>query len=174
MPATQHIFLCGFMGCGKSTHGKKMASLLKYGFIDLDKYIQEKENKTVQFIFENEGEEEFRRLESHYLGEVIKKKESNVIALGGGTVCFNNNIDPIKKNGILVYIEMPAKALAERLQKSRQNRPLLNSLTAEALPSFIENKLKERNAFYRQAHIIVDGINLNYLQLHRSLLEFKK
>lgn len=174
MPGAQHIFLCGFMGCGKSTHGKKMAALLKYSFIDLDKYIQEKENKTVQFIFENEGEKEFRKLETHYLEEVIKKDKSHVVALGGGTVCFNNNINLVKKNGTLVYIEMPAKALAERLQKSKQKRPLLNDVSSAELIPFIEQKLKERNVFYKEANVIVDGINLNYLQLHQLLLEFKK
>lgn len=161
------------MGCGKSTHGKKMASLLKYSFVDLDKYIQEQEHKTIQFIFENEGEEEFRKLETHYLDEVSRKKENMVISLGGGTVCFNNNLDIVKNNGILVYIRMSPKALAERLLKSRQKRPLLNNVSAEALPEFIENKLRERDKFYSQAHITVDGVNLNYLQLHQSLLEFK-
>lgn len=174
MHSGKHIFLCGFMGCGKSTHGKKMASILKCGFVDLDRYIQEKENKTIQFIFENEGEHEFRKLESHYLKEVIKKEEQHIISLGGGTVCFNNNLEVVKKNGILVYIEMPAKALAVRLQKSHQYRPLLNGLTPLQLPDFIENKLNERNQFYRQADIITDGVNINYLQLQRSILEIQK
>jgi shikimate kinase len=174
MPGAEHIFLCGFMGCGKSTHGKKMASLLKYSFIDLDKYIQEKENKSIQFIFENEGEEEFRKLETRYLKEVTRHEQNSVIALGGGTVCFNNNIDLVKKSGILVYIRMPARALAERLLNSKQTRPLLKNILAAELPDFIEKKLEERNPFYLQADIIADGVNLNYLQLHQLLLEQKK
>jgi shikimate kinase len=174
MPGAEYIFLCGFMGCGKSTHGKKMASLLKYSFIDLDKYIQEKENKSIQFIFENEGEEEFRKLETRYLKEVTRNKQNSVIALGGGTVCFNNNLELVKKSGILVYIRMPARALAERLLNSTQKRPLLKNILPAELPDFIEKKLGERNPFYLQADIIVDGVNLNYLQLHQSLLEQKK
>lgn len=174
MSQAKHIFLCGFMGCGKSTHGKKMASLLKCSFIDLDKYIQERENKTIQFIFDNEGEEEFRRLETKYLTEIASRKEKHVVALGGGTVCFNNNIDIAKRNGILVYIRMSAAALSERLLKSRQKRPLLKNVSAEQLPAFIEGKLQERDRFYNQAQLIVDGLNFNYLQLHQALIESKR
>jgi len=72
MAVAHHIFLCGFMGSGKSTHGKKLAGILKKPFVDLDQYIQNKENKTVQFIFDNEGENEFRKLETTYLKELIK------------------------------------------------------------------------------------------------------
>lgn len=173
MRARKHIFLCGFMGCGKSTHGKKVARILKKPFIDLDKYIQEKENKTVQFVFDNEGENEFRKLESKYLKEIIELNNESIVSLGGGTVCFNNNIELIKNNGVLVYIQMPAEALAERLQKSKQKRPLLKNVTAENLPGFIANKLRERDKFYLQADIIVNGINLNHLQLHQTLIEHK-
>ncbi len=162
------------MGSGKSTHGKKLASILKRPFADLDLYIQNQEHKTVQFIFDNEGENEFRKLESKYLNELIRLPESHVISLGGGTVCYNNNLELIKKNGLLVYIEMPAGALTERLQKSRQKRPLLKNVLSENLNTFIEEKLSERNLFYRQAHITVEGLNLNHRQLHQTILEYQK
>jgi shikimate kinase len=169
----KHIFLCGFMGCGKSTHGRKIASVLKMPFTDLDAYIQTKESKTVQFIFDNEGEEEFRTLETKYLSEIVNNPKPQVISLGGGTVCFNNNLELIKEKGVLVYIQMPAGALAERLQKSKQKRPLLKNLKADELELFIEKKLQERELFYKQADIIVDGINLNHLQLHQLLIDHK-
>lgn len=162
------------MGCGKSTHGKKLAGILKKPFTDLDLYIQTKENKTVQFIFDNEGEEQFRILETKYLNELIKQDAETIISLGGGTVCFNNNIELVKENGILIYIEMPAAALAERLQKSKQKRPLLKNVAPENLNNFIEAKLEERNKFYRQAHIIMSGISLTHLQLHKAIIEFRK
>lgn len=174
MPAAPHIFLCGFMGCGKSTHGKKLAGILKQPFTDLDNFIQTKENKTVQFIFENEGEEQFRFLETKYLKELISQKQGHVISLGGGTVCFNNNIELVKKSGVLIYIDMPALALAERLQKSKQKRPLLKNVLSENLNNFIEQKLSERNVFYRQAHIIMNGLNFNQQQLHHLIIEYKK
>ena len=136
------------------------------------RYIQNKENKTVQFIFDNEGEEEFRKLETAYLNELIKGNESHVISLGGGTVCFNDNLTLIKKNGLLVYIEMPAAALAERLQKSKQKRPLLKNVASENLNTFIKEKLAERNIYYKQAHIAVEGLSLNHLQLHQLIIEY--
>lgn len=174
MQLTPHIFLCGFMGCGKSTHGKKLAAILKYSFIDLDAYIQKQENKTVQFIFDNEGEERFRELETKYLKEVISLQKPHVISLGGGTVCFNNNLETVKNNGTLVYIEMPAAALAERLKKSNQKRPLLKNVAPDELISFIENKLNERDQYYKKAHIIMRGINLNHMQLHQLIQDHNK
>lgn len=173
MSLGKRIFLCGFMGCGKSTHGKKLASVFKTPFVDLDNYIQKHENKTIQFIFDNEGEDEFRRLETKYLQQVINENNTAVISLGGGTVCFNNNIDTIKQNGILIYIEMPAAALAQRLKNSKQKRPLLNGLMPEEYETFIEKRLTDRNPYYRQAHIITNGISLNYLQL-QNLIETHK
>jgi len=161
------------MGSGKSTHGKKLSAILKQPFIDLDQYIQNKEHKTIQFIFENEGEKEFRKLETKYLNELINLSKSHIIALGGGTVCFNGNIEIIKSNGTLIYIEMSAGALAERLQKSKQKRPLLKNVSSENLNTFIEEKLNERNVFYRKADITVEGLSLNHLQLHQSIIEYR-
>jgi shikimate kinase len=162
------------MGSGKSTHGKRLASVLKYPFVDLDEYIQKSENKTVQFIFDHEGEEIFRDLETKYLTELINKPKNLVVSLGGGTVCFNSNIELIKKNGLLVYIEMSPLSLADRLEKSRQKRPLLKYVPADQLFSFIEQKLSERNKYYHQAHLVMKGENLNYLELYRRIMENKK
>ena len=148
--------------------------MLKMPFIDLDQYIQKKENKTVQFIFDADGEDEFRKLETKYLKELIDLPEPQIISLGGGTVCFNNNIDTIKASGLLIYIFMPASALASRLKLSKQKRPLLKNVSPENLDIFIEEKLKERNKFYSQAHITVDGLNLNPLQLHKLIIESKE
>ncbi len=161
------------MGSGKSTNGKKLSRILKLPFADLDLYIQNKEHKTVQFIFENEGEEEFRKLETKYLNELIQLPESHVISLGGGTVCFNKNINLIKKSGLLIYLEMTAADLAERLLKSKQKRPLLKNYNSETLITFVEEKLAERNVFYCQAQIIVKGSNITHLQLHNAILEYK-
>src|ERR1051325_4222519 len=105
------IFLMGYMGSGKSTIGKLLASKLHLNFTDFDDYIETWEKKTVADIFENEGEDKFRQLEHIYLKEIILK-DNTVISLGGGTPCFNNNIEIINKNGISVFIEMDAAALA--------------------------------------------------------------
>ena len=171
MTGQKHIFLCGFMGSGKSTYGKKLAGLIKRPFIDLDNYIQTKENKTIQFIFDNEGEDVFRTLETKYLKELIDNNVPHVISLGGGTVCFNNNIKFIKEAGVLVYIEMPVSVLAERLKKSRQKRPLLEGVKSDDLESYITQKLNERNKYYHQAHLTVNGLNLSHIQLQQLLFD---
>ena len=162
------------MGSGKSTHGKKLAGIMRLPFTDLDLYIQKKENKTVQFIFDNEGEEQFRFLETKYLNELILEPQPMIVSLGGGTVCYNNNLELIKKNGVLIYIEMPAQAIAERLQKSKQKRPLLQKVSPDNLVNYIEEKLIERTVFYKQSHFIVNGLDLNYLQLQQLIVEFNK
>src|SRR3954463_4718303 len=86
---TNHVFLTGFMGSGKTTAGAKLATLLKTRFIDLDSYLEKRENRTIPQIFETDGESTFRDLETKYLLEILRLKEPHVISLGGGTVCFN-------------------------------------------------------------------------------------
>lgn len=170
----QHIFLCGFMGCGKSTHGKKLAIIDGLAFFDLDKYIEEKEKTTIQSIFDTAGENYFRELETKYLKELATNNKQCVIALGGGTVCFNNNIELAKENGLLVYIKMSADSLAERLSKSKQKRPLIKKLESKELHTFISNKLNEREFFYSQSHLVVNGLGLTPKKLSKLILDGKK
>lgn len=174
MHASHHIFLCGFMGSGKSTQGKKLASLLRMRYIDLDKHIQKLENKTIESIFETLGEKHFRDLETKYLKELVQEKNPKIFSLGGGTVCFNNNIEFIKSSGILIYINMTAAALSERLKKSKQNRPLLKNIHPDEINNFIEQKLKDRQLYYTQAHLTIEGINLTATDLNNAILQFKK
>ena len=174
MKLNHHIFICGFMGCGKSTQGKKLASLLRMRFIDLDKHIQKTEEKSIEEIFEKEGEGRFRELETKYLKELIQEKNPKVFSLGGGTVCFNDNLSLVKENGILVYIQMPASALSERLKRSKQRRPLLKHIHPDEISQFIEQKLNEREKFYSAAHLTIQGIDLNADLLNNSIQQFKK
>ena len=161
------------MGSGKSTQGKKLASLLRMRFVDLDSYIQKQENKVIQSIFDDEGELHFRNLETKYLKELIEDKNDKVFSLGGGSVCFNNNIELIKKNGILIYIEMPTAALAERLNKSRKSRPLIKNLAAAELLSYVETKLAEREKYYLESHLKINGIDLKSEKLKELILTYK-
>jgi shikimate kinase len=162
------------MGSGKSTQGKKLATLLRMRFIDLDKHIQKEENKTIQNIFEIKGERAFRDLETKYIHELIQEKNDKIVSLGGGAVCFNNNIQLLKENGVLVYLQMPALALAERLLKSRQNRPLIKNVAPSDLPNFIESKLNERLQYYQQADITINGIDCKVEELNNQIVAFKK
>jgi shikimate kinase len=174
MQINRHIFLTGFMGSGKSQLGKKLAALLGTGFIDLDLLISQQEKKSVPEIFQQAGEEEFRRLERVYLERIISEDQVSVIALGGGTVCFNNNLARVKEAGILVYIELNAAALFDRLKNGAQGRPLLKGLSGDAMLQKITKLLQERKTFYEQAHVTVKGVNLTVQALCNHILESGK
>lgn len=160
------IFLIGFMGCGKSTIGKKLALNIEYNFIDLDVYIQDQECKSINEIFKN-GEDYFRKIERVYLQSAIKTKNT-VIAVGGGTPCYFDNMQLMKENGLTIYIDMHPTELISRLRLSKQNRPLIASLQENELSNFVFKNLNERKEYYNKAHKIVDGsdISLKQLQLY--------
>lgn len=174
MKLKQHVFLTGFMGSGKTTAGKKLAPILKTRFIDLDEYIEKKENRSIPTIFEEEGEAKFREIETRCLGEVIKLKEPHVISLGGGTVCFNSNLETIKEKGLLIYIELPVEELAKRIKESKATRPLLKTLSDEELIKNINEILHERKKHYEQAHVIINGLNLTPQLLQQKILASNK
>ena len=109
------IFIVGFMGCGKSTLGKKLAYNIEYDFIDLDIYIQEQEGKSIKEIFVENGEDYFRKLERACLKKVINNKKT-VISVGGGTPCYFDNIQLMNENGLTIYINMHPKYLISRLK----------------------------------------------------------
>jgi shikimate kinase len=154
------IFLIGFMGCGKTTFGKKLASALAYNFVDLDHEIEAKVEQSISEYFTAHGEASFRELESSIL-KAGRYPGDSVISTGGGTPCFYDNMDWMNANGLTIYLEMPALALARRLEKGKGKRPLLKDLDEAGLVRFIEGKLAERLPFYSRAKLTVDGINLN-------------
>lgn len=166
------IFLIGFMGSGKTTQGKKLAKALDKPFIDLDNYIEKKENLTIDQIFSSKGEAYFREKESEYLKQVIARYPKSVVSLGGGAACFHNNISQILKNGTVIYIEMPAESLHYRLSQSETQRPLLQNKSLEESLEFINDLLRRRLPYYTQAHITVNGINLTTDKLKEALSLF--
>ena len=111
MAPPNYIFITGFMGSGKTTFGKKLAAHLKYDHLDLDQWIEENENIAIEAVFKNEGEQFFRELETKYLKKIVKIKKSTVISLGGGAVCFNDNLNVVKNNGLLIYIKLKKRFL---------------------------------------------------------------
>lgn len=158
------IFLIGFMGSGKSTLGKKLAHNLGYEFIDLDKYIEEEESRSIQQIFDEDGEDYFRKLERVYLHRIIDD-EKIVISTGGGTPCFFDNMEQMNDYGKTIYINMHPKALIPRLQASTQLRPLLKGLEGVELLDYIYKSLREREEYYNRAQFVVPGFNLNAKKL---------
>ncbi|MCX2485460.1 shikimate kinase [Pedobacter sp. MR2016-24] len=153
------IFLIGFMGCGKSTLGKKLATKMGYHLIDLDQRIEEVTGDTVAAYFSANGEDAFRKLES----ETLKSSaypENCIIATGGGTPCYFDNMEWMNNNGTTVYIDMPAAALAKRLEAGIAKRPLLQGLSGDELTAFISDKLQSRLSFYEQSKLIMNGIRI--------------
>ena len=154
------IFLIGFMGCGKTTMGKKLAAKLGYNLVDLDHQIEHITGTTVAGYFASHGEDVFRKLESDTLKN-HEYAENAVVSTGGGTPCFFDNMEWMNENGITIYIQLPAVSLAKRLEKGIDKRPLLRNLTEKELVQFIEGKLEERDPFYSKAKLTLSGIGLN-------------
>ncbi|PKP10208.1 MAG: shikimate kinase [Bacteroidetes bacterium HGW-Bacteroidetes-4] len=162
------IYLLGYMGCGKSTIGKKLAKTLGIPFVDLDDQIEQQSGKTIVDIFEQDGEAIFRKIEQQAL-HLTFKLEDAVIATGGGTACYADNMDKMRANGVTVYIELPAKVLADRLKNAATKRPLLKDKSEAEQMAFIEEALLVREPYYRRACVIVNGIDLNVKTLLTSL-----
>ena len=158
------IYIIGFMGSGKTTAGKKLAALLGWSFIDLDKKIEEHTGKTIPEIFSQNGEDYFRTIETGLLKD-LKSHTNSVISTGGGTPCYSDNMDHMLKTGLTLYLKMTPDQLKSRLSESKGERPLLKDLDQERLQSFIEEKLADREKWYSQSEITVEGINLDINKL---------
>lgn len=165
----EKIFLIGFMGCGKSTQGKKLAKALQRPFIDLDHYLEKKEEATVDAIFAEKGEDYFREKEAVYLEQVVNRYASSVVSTGGGTPCFHQNMARMLKAGLVIYISMPPESLHLRLSQAKVARPLLAGKTAEESLEHIQYLLHKRESYYNQAHITVNGHNLTTDKLKEAL-----
>jgi shikimate kinase len=159
------IFLIGFMGCGKTHWGKELSQKLQIPFFDLDNVIEEKEEKDITSIFAEMGEEYFRMLEKDVLYMLTESHESFVMACGGGTPCFFNNIDYMKSRGTTVWINCSVDCLHSRLVNEKDKRPLISNIPDEELKGFIIKKFSDRKIFYQQAQVVLseDDVTLDAL-----------
>jgi shikimate kinase len=153
------IFLIGFMGCGKTTLGRKLAARLNYTFFDLDYLLEEQAGMSIAEYFSSFGETAFRLAESEIL-KTTAYGENAVISTGGGLPCFFDNMDWMKAQGTTLYIKLSPKTLASRLEHGKEARPLLRDKHGDGLVTFIGDKLAERESFYEQAQVIADGLSL--------------
>ena len=149
-----NIFLIGYMGSGKTTLGRILAPHLNMSFIDLDASIEKHHFKTIAQLFEEKGENEFRKIEHNALLEV-SCFENTVISTGGGTPCFFDNMDIMNANGLTVYLQLSPPQLVARLKAGKAKRPLITGKDDEELLHFIEGNLEKRKVFYEQAKVIV-------------------
>jgi shikimate kinase len=147
---TRHLFLTGFMGSGKTYWGSRVADRLQIPFVDLDAWIEAQENRSINAIFSTLGENGFRVLESGYLHRLAALPPS-VVATGGGTPCFFDNLNWMKRHGHIVYLEVPEDHLLERLLPEREQRPLIRNLDEAGLREFIREQMTWRKEYYRQS-----------------------
>lgn len=157
------IVLLGYMASGKSAVGKILAKQNNLQFIDLDAFIEEREELTISEIFEHKGEIYFRKKEADYLSELLSLEQDLIISLGGGTPCYGNNMQEIIKKGISFYLKASINTIFERLQGETSQRPLVATIGQENLKEYIAKHLFERSAFYDKAShtIVVDAKSLN-------------
>ena len=144
-------FLVGYMACGKSRYGKEMAQRLGIRFIDLDAYIVERERYSINEIFAERGEGRFRQLESRYLHEVCELYEDFVLSTGGGTPCYNDNMNYMNKQGETIFLNTDIELIISRLENDRQKRPLISRLEKGEIREYVVAHFNEREPFYRLA-----------------------
>jgi shikimate kinase len=155
------IFLIGFMGSGKTHWGPQLSARLNKPFFDLDKVIIEKEKKSIADIFAENGEEYFRYLEKEVLEKLVEENREFIISCGGGTPCFFNNIQFMKKKGTVIWLNTQIDILVNRLLKDKYSRPVLKDVADEELKPYILKKILSRKLYYEQAHIIVNEDSLS-------------
>ncbi len=170
---SMRIFIIGFMGSGKTTVAKKLAPRLKLSFYDLDKLIEERYNKSIDTIFEDKGEESFRKKENLMLTE-ISSSDNFILSTGGGLPCFYDNMNMMNSKGKTVYLRMSPLALFSRLKNSKAHRPLIKNLDDGQLKLFIEKKLEEREPYYLRASVIIDALNVDYKRLISEIEKLSK
>lgn len=163
----ERIFICGFMGTGKTTVGQHLARQLHMEFYDLDQWIEEDEGRSIPVIFTEQGESAFRQIEKKALLQLIRTTQG-VIALGGGSLHNQHLVDHVKVNGMLVFIETPLPLIIKRIKQS-PDRPLLlnesgNIKSDKILKSDLQELYKMRYPLYEQAEVTVHAMEYDSLE----------
>ena len=148
------IFIVGMPGSGKSTMAKYLSYETSFKYLDLDEEIELKSKKSISEIFEIDGEESFRVLEKETLDEIIQKEEKFILATGGGTPSYDDNMEKMNKNGITIFLNTSPEILIERISR-KNKRPLFNSTNVREKVSKI---FDERIKFYKRSkHTIINN-----------------
>lgn len=170
------IFLIGYMGCGKSTMGRALSAFINKELIDLDHFIEARYHRSVKEIFAEYGEDEFRKIERNMLHEVAEF-EDVIIACGGGTPCYFDNIEYMNEKGMTVFLNASLEALMRRLStaKAKSKRPIIADKNNDELAQFITEALEKRMPYYSKAKLVFDsGYLEDNIQIHNSVEALSK
>ena len=151
----RRIIFIGYMGAGKTTIGRQLALSLGHPFYDLDWYIETRMHRSTKQLFDERGEEGFRKIEHNMLHEVAEF-EDIVISCGGGAPCFYDNMDYMNRQGATVYLQADPDVLLAHLRMGRTVRPLLLNKTPEEVREFVCRQVVEREQYYKKAKYTLD------------------
>lgn len=166
------LFIIGYMACGKTTFGRALAKEMGREFIDLDFYIEQRFRKSINDIFAERGEAGFRDIESAMLREV-GEFENIIISCGGGTPCFNGNIEWMNAHGQTLWLEASGERITNRLIANSAKRPLMRGKSAQEISETVAAGLAARHTYYSQAAIRFSGEELeDRRQISRSVEQF--
>jgi len=148
------------MGAGKTSIGKILSAKMKCSFVDLDLFIESRYHKTIRQIFEEQGEDAFRKIECKALREVAEF-EDVIISTGGGAPCFHQNMSFMNEQGTTVYLKVSNDELIRRIKLNKNARPLLKDFMDDRLSRFVEETIAKRSVVYEQARIIFTSEHQN-------------
>ena len=161
------LVLTGMMGVGKSTIGRLLAKRLKVKFIDVDKVIEKKEQKSIKKIFEDNGEKYFRKLEEKITFKTLKRKEA-VIALGGGAFINSEIREKILKSCKSVWLKVDLNKLINRYKRNNR-RPLIDK---KKLDTDVKKIYQSRKKIYSLANFRINCDNMSKAQIVEKILVF--
>jgi shikimate kinase len=176
------LFLVGFMGSGKTHYGKLLSAYYEVPFIDLDAMIEAEEGMTISSIFQLKGENYFREREATVLRTIvgtfstnIKKNDNKlpifgVLSCGGGTPCFNGNMEWMNDHGLTVWMAPDSEILVKRLKSETDSRPLIAGLDESELKQQVEDRLKAREPYYSLANLKITNPSISVQELHEQIL----
>lgn len=164
------ISIVGYMGSGKTTVGTELAKQLNLPMVDLDRYIESKYKTSIAELFSTLGEIKFRKIEHEALNELKNGKHDFVLAVGGGTPVYYNNMELLKDNSFTVYLQLNPNQLVKRLEGELHLRPLLAHLTKDELPTYIAKHLFERRAYYEQADLVISAADKSNKEIVHEII----
>ncbi len=169
------IFLIGYMGCGKSTIGRKFASRSEFNLIDTDHLIVEREGRSVAEIFEQEGEPYFRALERSVLEELIERGGDYIISTGGGLPLAGDNMEVMNNAGLTIYLYRTAESIASRMSPAgRAKRPKLRGLNDEELVAYMAENIEMREPTYRKAKVTINAVPMGDKEIVKYVLKLSR